>query len=111
MIRKTSFDICYETFECIQPSADYLVMLMGVSGGRLSWPMEMIEVLRSKTNVAIVDNRGTGQSSKPKNLESYSIDAMARDLFQIIRELGDYKYHVLGYSMGGVHRSRGSTFI
>ena len=101
MIRKTPFDIFYETFECTNPCADYLILLMGVGGGRLSWPMEMIEVLRSKTNVAIVDNRGTGQSSKPRGADSYSIDAMARDLIQVIKDLGSYRYHVLGYSMGG----------
>jgi pimeloyl-ACP methyl ester carboxylesterase len=87
MLRKTPSDICYETFECFHPQDDWLVLLMGAGGGRLSWPAPFIHELRNKINVITIDNRGTGQSSKPETMEPYSIRSMAKDTIQVLKEI------------------------
>jgi pimeloyl-ACP methyl ester carboxylesterase len=60
----------------------------------------MVDMLAEEHRVIMMDNRGTGRSSKPDEL--YTIDMMAGDAAGLLDALGVSKAHVMGFSMGGI---------
>jgi pimeloyl-ACP methyl ester carboxylesterase len=60
----------------------------------------MLELLAKKCMVIVMDNRGTGRSSKPTN--SYTLEMMANDSVAVLDSLGIEKAHIMGFSMGGM---------
>jgi pimeloyl-ACP methyl ester carboxylesterase len=64
-----------------------------------AWPVTFIAALARQFTVITLDNRGTGQSDKP--ITGYAIANMARDVFELLSELGISNTYLLGYSMGG----------
>ena len=60
-----------------------------------------VDALTSKGFRAIaLDNRGHGESDKPREPEAYSPQAMATDAIALLDHLGIDKAHLFGYSMG-----------
>jgi pimeloyl-ACP methyl ester carboxylesterase len=79
-----------------------LVLINGYSGNLDDWDymVPKVEPLSKQHEVIILDNRGTGRSSKPKG--SYTIHTMADDVVRLLEHLEIEKAHVLGFSMGGM---------
>jgi pimeloyl-ACP methyl ester carboxylesterase len=76
-----------------------LVLIMGYRLNSGAWPDAFIDTLAQQFTVITFDNRGTGQSEKP--VTGYALANMARDLYELLRELGITSTYLLGYSMGG----------
>ncbi|MDR3531573.1 MAG: alpha/beta hydrolase [Rhodopila sp.] len=73
-----------------------------ISGYRLSgaaWPRSFIARLSARCTVISFDNRGTGRSEKPD--AGYEIGNMAKDVIELLDDLGLPRVHLLGFSMGG----------
>lgn len=83
----------------IAGSGEPLVMIMGFSADSKSW-MYQVPVFSRKFQVITFDNRGIGESEKPK--PPYSTKGMADDTIALMNCLGIKKAHVLGISMGGM---------
>jgi pimeloyl-ACP methyl ester carboxylesterase len=77
-----------------------LVMIMGLGGSAAAWDRYIIEEFSKEFKVIIMDNRGTGQTSCPK--ENYTIDMLAEDAAGLMKALKVSRAHVLGVSMGGM---------
>jgi pimeloyl-ACP methyl ester carboxylesterase len=60
-----------------------------------------VAALRSKYQVVLIDARGHGDSSKPHNEASYTLDCRAADVTAVLDALGIEKAHFWGYSAGG----------
>lgn len=75
------------------------LVLVGGLGLAVADLHPLIEELAAFSTVIAVDNRGSGQSSKPAG--PYSIDQMAGDLAGLLDAIGVDHAHVLGISMGG----------
>jgi pimeloyl-ACP methyl ester carboxylesterase len=60
----------------------------------------MLELLAEKLMVIVMDNRGTGRSSKPTN--SYTLETMANDSVAVLDSLSIERAHIMGFSMGGM---------
>jgi pimeloyl-ACP methyl ester carboxylesterase len=56
--------------------------------------------LAQKYRVIIVDIRGMGSSAKPES--GYDKKTMATDIYELIRQLGLEKVHILGHDIGGM---------
>ncbi|KAF6253987.1 hypothetical protein COO60DRAFT_1703552 [Scenedesmus sp. NREL 46B-D3] len=56
--------------------------------------------------VCIMDNRGMGHSSSPRDSAAYSTDIMAQDVVAVMDQLRWDQAHVLGFSMGGMVAQR-----
>ena len=57
----------------------------------------------SLTRVLLMDNRGVGGSSSPKDKQQYQTHLMAADILGILdAELGWRSFHVVGHSMGSM---------
>jgi 3-oxoadipate enol-lactonase len=76
-----------------------LVMIMGVSSDQSSWKHQ-INFFKKHYRVITFDNRGSGNSEKPKG--TYSTKMMADDTIQLLDYLGIDQAHIMGISMGGM---------
>jgi pimeloyl-ACP methyl ester carboxylesterase len=83
----------------VQGAGPPLVLIMGYRLNSLAWPISLVEQLARRFTVITPDNRGTGRSDKP--VQGYAIANMARDVSELLDELGFAQVHMLGYSMGG----------
>jgi pimeloyl-ACP methyl ester carboxylesterase len=67
-----------------------------------NWRMPgVIKALADKYQVIAIDNRGHGQSEKPRDPAKYG-EEMVEDAVRLLDHLGIKKAHVVGYSMGGM---------
>ncbi len=74
---------------------------MGYSGSIASWTEDFLDDLHKTFDLVLLDNRGTGYSFHPEQIEDITIAAMADDVHEVVQELGLQRFHVLGYSLGG----------
>jgi pimeloyl-ACP methyl ester carboxylesterase len=77
-----------------------LIMIHGYNSSTIDWYAPHIEQLSSKHRVILFDNRGVGQTDKPR--EAYSMEQFAADTVGVLDALEIDKAHVLGESMGGM---------
>lgn len=76
-----------------------LVLLHGLTGSGACWT-PLARSLESEYDVVMPDARGHGNSSTPLN--GYRYEDHARDVLELIRELGLSAPILLGHSMGGM---------
>jgi pimeloyl-ACP methyl ester carboxylesterase len=60
-----------------------------------------VAALRPKYQVVLIDARGHGDSEKPHDEASYTLNCRATDITAVLDDLGIEKAHFWGYSMGG----------
>lgn len=60
-----------------------------------------VAALRSKYRLILIDARGHGDSDKPHDEASFTLDRRAADVTTVLDALGIEKAHFWGYSMGG----------
>ena len=60
-----------------------------------------VAALRPRYQVILVDARGHGDSDKPHDEASYTLDRRTADVTTVLDALGLEKAHFWGYSMGG----------
>ena len=83
---------------------EHTAMVMACSGGspvRGPQSPDIIEMLGNTRPVLNYDYRGSGQSSVPKSLIEYSVEAYRADTHQLASQLGLTKFDLIGYSHGG----------
>ncbi|KRF13907.1 alpha/beta hydrolase [Nocardioides sp. Soil797] len=110
-------ELCYQTFG--DPSADPLLLVMGLGGPMIWWDAEFCNLLADKGFFVIrYDNRDTGRSSRQQGRvrradlvrafltgrgnAPYSLSDMADDGLGLLDHLGIDSAHVVGISMGGM---------
>jgi pimeloyl-ACP methyl ester carboxylesterase len=84
-----------------------LLMINGFRRSRVVWLEGVLKPLAERFQLILMDNRGTGQSDKPR--DGYSIEAFADDCAGVIAGLGLPRAHVFGVSMGGMIGQRLAT--
>lgn len=80
-------------------NAPPLVFAYGLVCSKLQWKYQM-EHFRDTHRVIYMDYRGHGQSDRPEDPTSVTIESCARDLLDLFDELGVDKAPVLGHSLG-----------
>jgi len=110
-------EICYQTFG--EPSADPLLLIMGLGGPMIWWDADFCELLAARGFFVIrYDNRDTGRSSRQRGRVTrlslvrafagrrvtppYTLGDMATDAVGLLDHLGIEAAHVVGISMGGM---------
>ena len=93
---RTDISIYYEIHGQKRPP---LLLIHGLGANKLKWPPDFIQQLSNSHQVIIFDNRGTGQSDKPKT--TYTLEQFVNDAIGILDETGFEKAYVMGVSMGG----------
>ena len=94
-------DLCL----CKNPAATVL-LINGSSETLIQWPEKMVRtILKNNFRIIRFDNRGLGLSDWMKNWSnsnSYSLNDMALDALAVTNHLKVDKFHLIGYSMGGM---------
>jgi len=110
-------ELCYQTFG--DPSAEPLLLVMGLGGPMTWWPEELcVRLAEAGFHVVRYDNRDTGRSSRVAGRVTtaslarafvgaptrapYSIADLAADALGLMDHLGWSSAHVAGISMGGM---------
>ena len=75
-----------------------LLLIAGYTCSSSIWA-SVRDLLASRFQLILFDNRGSGQSEVPD--VPYSIEMMGQDTLQLIERLGLERPHILGHSMGG----------
>lgn len=78
-----------------------LVLLMGYASGLAAWGEHFLSRVGERHSYLVLDNRGTGQSTRNASPDEYSIRQMADDAASAIGEAFAEPVHLVGYSMGG----------
>jgi pimeloyl-ACP methyl ester carboxylesterase len=76
-----------------------LLFCYGLVCSPLQWKYQM-EHFKKTHRVIFLDYRGHGQSSRPEDAKSVTIESCARDLLELLDELGIPQVSVLGHSLG-----------
>ncbi|KAK6860738.1 glycylpeptide N-tetradecanoyltransferase [Apiospora arundinis] len=96
-------DICWEVHG---DGPIKLVFICGVGFPKWSWQRQTLHFGHNhgdKYSILIMDNRGSGYSSKPTM--RYSTSEMARDVLEVVDHVGwtkERQLHAVGISMGGM---------
>jgi pimeloyl-ACP methyl ester carboxylesterase len=93
-VKANGINIYYE----ISGSGPHLVLIEGLGVATWLWEKQVPDFAKHFTTV-VYDNRGVGQTDKPRG--PYSISMMADDLAALMEALNISKAHILGVSMGG----------
>ena len=79
-----------------------LVLMHGAFGTREVWRRNgVVDALKSKYLLILVDARGHGESDKPHQPSAYLPEPKAKDVTAVLDQLAIESAHYLGYSMGG----------
>lgn len=120
MLKHNNVSICYEAFG--NPKNPCVILIMGITGQLISWPLELVEALAAQGFYVIrFDNRDVGLSSYYDHLATpliseafaikqqggafhppYTLNDMADDILTLMDGLGIAKAHLVGISMGGM---------
>jgi pimeloyl-ACP methyl ester carboxylesterase len=79
---------------------------MGLGGMKYAWQRQTKDFAHTKGDQyssLVTDNRGIGDSDKPKS--RYSTSEMAKDIIEVVDHIGwtgKRELHVIGISMGGM---------
>lgn len=85
-------------YEIYGSRGDFVLLISGLGVDHTIFRL-LIKQLSKTFQVIAFDNRGVGHTDKPA--EPYSIEVMAEDTKELMKELGVGRAHVLGLSMGG----------
>lgn len=94
MTNSTTVELSYQ----VTGEGEPLLLISGLGGSSAVWG-GAVPVLKEHFTVITVDNRGTGNSPVPDG--PYTIDGMADDIAQVLRQLDLGPVHAVGWSLGG----------
>ena len=92
--RLNKIDLYYES----HGFGDPLLLIPGLGSDATTWAPFVSAFVKSRT--IIVENRGSGRSTKP--IGPYSTEMMAEDAIALLEHLGIERAHIIGKSMGGM---------
>ncbi|MGE5864135.1 MAG: alpha/beta fold hydrolase, partial [Rhizobacter sp.] len=79
-----------------------VLLLHGFPESSAAWRHQIGPLARAGWRVVAPDQRGYGQTSRPRGRSAYRIDALADDVEGLARALGADRYAVVGHDWGGL---------
>lgn len=87
--------LCYQREGAGPP----ILFISGLGGDQYGWA-PVVARLRRRYECITFDNRGIGQSSRPRN--GYTVSDLTRDTLGLLDRLSISRTHIVGISMGGL---------
>jgi epoxide hydrolase 4 len=95
-------DIGEVRLHCAEMGRGPLVLLLhGFPECWVAWRNQIPALAAAGFRVVAPDLRGYGKSDKPRGLDAYRIEVLARDVARLIEALGVERAHVVGHDWGG----------
>src|SRR5712671_343363 len=95
-------DIGDVRLHCAEMGQGPLVLLLhGFPECWVSWRNQMPALAAAGFRAVAPDLRGYGKSDKPRGLDAYRIEVLARDVARLVEALGEKRAHVVGHDWGG----------
>lgn len=82
-------------------SGDPWILVHGFGGAKEDFA-DHLDHLGAASTVVVFDHRGHGDSGRPDDPASYTLDRLAADTFAVADGLGHRRFGLLGHSMGGM---------
>ncbi|QIN79460.1 alpha/beta fold hydrolase [Rubrobacter marinus] len=79
-----------------------VVLLHGFPQTHRMWRFQIPALVEDGLRVVAPDMRGYNLSEKPKGVEHYGVDGLARDVERLIAERGEQSAAVVGHDWGGI---------
>lgn len=79
---------------------DPVILLHGFPETSRMWKDMIVILDENNFRVVAPDQRGYSPGSRPKGVESYKIDLLAKDIINIANEFGFEKFHLAGHDWG-----------
>lgn len=79
-----------------------VILLHGFPEDAQSWLAQMTALADAGLRVIAPDQRGYGESDKPRGVGAYRIDRLAGDIAALATALGQARFDVVGHDWGGV---------
>jgi pimeloyl-ACP methyl ester carboxylesterase len=79
-----------------------VVLLHGFPEFWFSWRFQIPALAAAGFRVVAPDMRGYNLSDRPKGVEGYALETLARDVERLIRALGEERAVVVGHDWGGI---------
>lgn len=95
-VRNGDVNIYYEVEDGGEPA---LVFVHGWTANMNFWK-EQRKYFLGRYRMVFVDNRGHGQSDKPREYENYRFDKFVSDLNSVVEDVGVDKFILVGHSFG-----------
>jgi proline iminopeptidase len=83
-------------------AADTVIVLPGGPALTHEYLEPFARLATPSRRVVLIDARGSGRSTAPKDPHAYTLDDYANDLDAVIAALGVERVHVIGHSWGGL---------
>ncbi len=97
VVRRGDIDLAYSE---LGEGPSTLLLVMGLGGNSGDWGEPFPRALARLHRVIMIDNRGTGRSTRQR--APFSLHDLASDAMAVLDALSVERAHVLGISMGGV---------
>jgi epoxide hydrolase 4 len=95
-------DIGDVRLHCAELGKGPLVLLLhGFPECWVTWRNQMPALAAAGFRAVAPDLRGYGKSDKPRDLDAYRIEVLARDVARLVEALGEKRAHVVGHDWGG----------
>jgi pimeloyl-ACP methyl ester carboxylesterase len=82
-------------------SGPLVVLLHGFPEFWYAWRRQIPALAEAGFRVVAPDQRGYGDTDKPRSWRAYRIEALAQDVAHLIEALGESSAHVVGHDWGG----------
>lgn len=83
------------------PAKEYVVLLHGI-GGSASIFFPQVKAYKEHFNVVVLHLRGHKNSPSVEDVGDFSFERAAQDVLDVLDEIGVYKAHIVGISLGSV---------
>lgn len=90
-------------YRCGSKSGTPLILIHGVTDGRISWMQEAPLLAKKGYNCYIVEYRGNGKTDKPDLIATgYTADILADDILNLMDKISLPAVHMIGHSFGSL---------
>lgn len=79
-----------------------LVLVHGFPETWYSWRHQIPYLVKAGYRVVVPDMRGYGESSKPTDVEAYTVSLLVGDLVSLVQAAGEKEAAIIGHDWGGV---------
>ena len=101
-LRRPAAGVMLDCLEAGPGDGPLVFLLHGFPELAWSWETQIAALARAGFHVVAPDQRGYGESDKPRGVGAYRLDVLAHDIAALASDIGRERFDVVGHDWGGV---------